>query len=106
MKKRRNGQSRWQYVRSFFTRPDDGFDFGPDFDAQMRHYFGVNGTTLNLNEQLQAELKMRLMELYEQRKSTQRNVEMLWRAQILTAITTLISFLGVAVAAIAVIVAR
>lgn len=82
-------------VKLFFENPEPGGLKGifseshPDWDGLVKFYFGDE--LQHIDKKYVAELKMRLMELEEQKKSTQRNVEMLWRSQILTAITTVIS---------------
>lgn len=87
-------------IKYFFENPEPGGlkgifnDRRPDWDTLLRFHFGY--TITDDNPKYAVELKMRLMELEEQKKSTQRNVEMLWRSQILTAITTAVSlFIGI-----------
>lgn len=96
------------WLTSFFSNPEKQ-SFGllngqPDYDKQVSYYFEMTSNFKELEslpKNLRAELKMRLMELEEQRKSTQRNVEMLWRSQILTTFTLMISIIGTIIAIIA-----
>ena len=84
-------------LQEFFRNPEPGGIKGifskrqPDWDGLLRHYFGDDLSFID--KKSVTELKMRLMELEELKNSTQRNVEMLWRSQILTAITTIFSIL-------------
>ncbi len=94
-------------LTSFFSNPEKE-NFGlllnqTDYDKQVKYYFETSSTFEELDtlpKTQRAELKMRLMELEEQRKSTRRNAEMLWRGQILTTLTLTISIIGTVIAVI------